>query len=196
MGVDSEPAALADSAPPRGPDRPTSRGMAMAWTAAAVALGAGLLIEHAMRNGIDAANPIRERIGMAAYSAFPAPKVSGTVQGKRTAVLFVRPEQAHSVCTWASEGHVGDVAMVVVAPEKVDCGNVPLTIDPDRRLADGFGMRRAKDGGYPVGFALLDGSGGLRYNTLARDYEKRNWWDRHLYKGDRWEMQTVLKEIS
>jgi hypothetical protein len=197
MGGDQEPAGAAAPAPPPGyPKRLTGRGLALAWAAAAVVLGGGLLIEQATRNGMDAANPIRERIGMASYDSFPAPDVAGTVDGERTAVLFVRPEQADSVCTWASGGHVQDVTMVVVAPQNTDCKGVPLTVDADRKIADGFGMRKPKDGGYPVGFALLDSDGGLRYTTLARDYEKRNWWDRHLYAADRWEMQTVLKEIS
>ena len=195
MGIGTAPAAGAP-APSPGPVRSTGRQLAVVWTAAAVVLGAGLLVEHVTRNGMDAANPIRERIGMASYSRLAAPQVAGTVAGRRTAVLFVRPQQADSVCRWASEGHLPDVTTVVVAPENLDCKGVPLSIDRDRRLADGFGMRKAKDGGYPVGFALLDSAGGLRYTTLARDYEKRNWWDRHLYAADRWEMQTVLKEIS
>jgi hypothetical protein len=195
MGVDGE-TARTTPVPPGGPRRPSTRAMAASWVAAAVVLGAGLLIEEATRNPLDAANPIRERIGMAGYSSMPVPKVAGTVEGERTAVLFVRAAQADSVCTWASQRHLGKVTMVVVAPEDVDCKGVPLTVDADRKLADAFGMRKPKDGGYPVGFALLDSAGGLRYTTLARDYEKRNWWDRHLYRSDRWEMQTVLKEIS
>ncbi len=197
MGVDSDPAATtAPATPPGSPVRPTVRGMVVAWTAAAVALGGGLALEHAMRNPLDAANPIRERIGMASYAGFPAPDVAGVVEGKRTAVMFVRPQQADSVCGWAAGKPLAEVTMVVVAPEQVDCKGVPLTVDENRELADGFGMRRSKDNGYPVGFALLDSSGAIRVTTLARDYEKRNWWDRHLYKSDRWEMQTVLKEIS
>jgi hypothetical protein len=197
MGVDSVPAPAASApAVPSDPAGRMVRRMVAVWAATAVVLGAGLLTEQATRNGMDAAKPIRERIGMANYSAFAAPAVSGVVKGKRTAILFVRSQQANSVCDWAAGTPLGDVTMVVVAPENVDCKGLPLSIDPDRKLADGFGMRRSKDDGYPVGFALLDSSGGLRYTTLARDYEKRNWWDRHLYRRDRWEMQTVLKEIS
>ena len=199
MGVDGDPATVATTpAAPGGatPPRPAVRGFAVAWVATAVVLGGGLLVEQATRNGADAKNPIRERIGMASYAGFDAPEVGGVPDGRRAAVLFVRPQVADSVCTWAAGAPVGDVAMVVVSPENVDCKGVPLTVDADRKLADGFGMRKPKDGGYPVGFALLGSDGALRYTTLARDYEKRNWWDRHLYSSDRWEMQTVLKEIS
>jgi hypothetical protein len=181
---------------PAGRGNPTVRGMVTAWSCAAIVLGGGLIVEDVTRNGMDAAEPIRERIGMASYRSFPAPQVAGVVPGVRSAILFVRPEQAESVCSWAAGRPIGNLTMVVVSPENLDCKGVPLSLDPDRELADGFGMRRPKDGGYPVGFALLDSQGGLRYTTLARDYEKRNWWDRHLYAENRWEMQTVLKEIS
>ena len=214
MGVEGDPATTAsaprpDPTPPEAappvpaPDAPApsaagsaARRFGAAWLAAAVVLGGGLLIEDATRNGMDAENPIRERIGMASYTGFPAPEPAGVVDGRRAAVLFVRPQQADSVCTWAAGAPLGEVTMVVVSPENTDCKGVPLTIDGDRKVADGFGLRRPKDGGYPVGFALLDSAGGVRYTTLARDYEKRTWWDRQLYSADRWELQTVLKEIS
>ena len=86
--------------------------------------------------------------------------------------------------------------MVAVAPDRVQCSGVKTTVDSDEEIAEGFQMRRSKDGGYPVGYAILDSSGQLRYNTLDRHYHKRNWWDRQLYNGKRYEMQTMLKEIS
>lgn len=38
--------------------------------------------------------------------------------------------------------------------------------DPTGRLARGFGMRIPRDGGPPVGYALIDRAGLIRYRTL------------------------------
>lgn len=175
---------------------PLARRLALSWVIVALVVGAGLLIESATRNGLDGANPIRERVGFAFDEGFPVPSISGVTEGKRTAVLFVRPARAPAICRWAARAPVKGVTMVVVAPERVSCSGVTVNVDKNRKLARGFGMRRSEDGGYPVGFAILDSRGGLRYNTLDRHFHKRNWWDRQLYNGRKWEMQTVLKEVS
>ena len=49
----------------------------------------------------------------------------------------------------------------VAAPD-----GVTLVSDPDARIADGVGMRRPVDGGYPVGIALISSEGLAEYVTL------------------------------
>jgi hypothetical protein len=41
--------------------------------------------------------------------------------------------------------------------------------DSDGRLADRYGMRRPQDAGPPVGYAVVDGKGRIRYRTLDPD---------------------------
>jgi hypothetical protein len=172
------------------------REFALTWVILAVALGGGLAAEKALRNGVDGDAPIRERTGFVYDVAQPAPSISGVVNGMRTAVLFARPAQVQAVCRWAAGTPIQGVTMVVVAQEQVPCPGATLNVDPDGKLAAGFRFRPTKDGGYPVGYAFLDSKGAFVYNTLDRGYYKRNWWDRHLYRGKRWEMQTVMKEVS
>lgn len=175
---------------------PVARRLAVSWLVVAVAIGAGLLLENAVRSGEDGANPIRERVGFTFDEGFAVPTLPGVVEGKRTAVLFVRPQRAAAACRWAAGSPFTGVTMVMVAPERVACPGVSVSLDGDGRLARAFQMRRSEDGGYPVGFAVLDSDGGLRYNTLHKDFYKVSWWDRQLYNGKKWEMQTVLKEVS
>jgi len=114
---------------------------------------------------------------------------------RRTAVLFARPAQVQAVCRWAAAAPIQGVTMIVVAQQQAPCPGATLNVDTDGKLAKGFRFRPTKDGGYPVGYAFLDSRGGFVYNTLDRGYYNRNWWDRHLYRGKRWEMQTVMKEV-
>jgi hypothetical protein len=180
----------------RAPAAARTREFALTWAIIAVLLGGGLIAEKALRNGADGAAPIRERTGFVYDVAQSVPSISGLVSAKRTAVLFARPAQAQAVCQWAAGIPLPDVTMVLVAQKQVPCPpGVTENVDPDGKLAQGFHFRPTKDGGYPVGYALLDSNGGFVYNTLDRGYYKRNWWDRHLYRGKRWEMQTVMKQV-
>ena len=43
------------------------------------------------------------------------------------------------------------------------------TSDPDGSVAEAYGMRSPRGGGPPVGYALVDAHGAIRYRTLDPD---------------------------
>jgi hypothetical protein len=45
-------------------------------------------------------------------------------------------------------------------------GPVPAVGDPDRRIAQAVGMAEPKDGGTPIGYAVVDDGGLVRYATI------------------------------
>lgn len=53
----------------------------------------------------------------------------------------------------------------------IDC----LLADPDQAIAEAFRLRRPIDGGYPIGYALVDRSGFIRFRTLDPEYARRGW---------------------
>lgn len=57
--------------------------------------------------------------------------------------------------------------VVVTTGPIVDCGGVPVVADPPERIANAYGMRTPIDGDPPVGYAVVDNSGLIRYRTLA-----------------------------
>ena len=60
--------------------------------------------------------------------------------------------------------HQGDTVMVVSGTGT--CQAVPTVNDPGAQLARAFGLRRPRDGGAPVGYAVVDRRGQIRYRTL------------------------------
>ncbi len=57
--------------------------------------------------------------------------------------------------------------MVVVAGSTAPCGPVERVVaDPGGRLAATYGMREPREGGPPVGYAVVDETGQIRYRTL------------------------------
>ncbi len=44
--------------------------------------------------------------------------------------------------------------------------SAPLIPDTAGQIANGYQMRRPRDGGPPVGYAIVDSSGSVRYRTL------------------------------
>jgi len=61
-----------------------------------------------------------------------------------------------------------DVVIVSSAPpaSQESCRGVTVVTDATGRLADGFAMRRPLDRGAPVGYAVVDRTGTIRYATL------------------------------
>lgn len=70
-------------------------------------------------------------------------------------------------------------ALVVVTPDGsrplIETGIKDIATDADSSLATAAGLHRPIDGGYPVGYALIDSDGYLRFRTLDPGFEQRAW---------------------
>jgi len=99
----------------------------------------------------------------------PAPVVATDVPtpGQRAVVFFVRPGQIGPLCQALPASGVGAKAsLAVIVSSQADCpGQATLIVD-NGGLAKRFGMPAPVDGGPPVGYALIDSAGRIRYRTL------------------------------
>ncbi len=145
------------------------------WMLAAVLLGSALALEFRSREPLDDSNPAYQRPGLllpprAAPSA-PVNELGVPRPHRRAVVFFVRaeghPKLRSAVDEWAWPPDV-DVAI----------------IGDDAALAATYGLRRPRDGGTPVGYAVVDQRGRVRYATL----------DPHVTRHLR-EVETVLQAL-
>jgi len=104
----------------------------------------------------------------------PAPQVTAAVPsaGRRAVIFFVRPQFAGPLCrAIAGDPALRTRADVVIVSSaspasQESCRGVMVVTDATGRLADGFAMRRPRDRGAPVGYAVVDRTGTTRYATL------------------------------
>lgn len=90
-------------------------------------------------------------------------------------VFFVRPARLDELRAALSEddgtrlaaaADLSVVVSVLVAGSGEQVANaVPLVADPGGQLADGYRMRRPRDGGPPVGYAVVSPDGTVRFRT-------------------------------
>jgi len=147
---------------------PSRRGLVEVWVTAA--LGLGLLLTVASARGpLDDPDPARQRPGFLGDGGVTPPAVAVGVPtpGRRAVVFFVRPAQIGGLCRALPTSSLGAKAsLAVVVSSSADCpGQATLVVDSGD-IARRFGMPTPVDGGPPVGYALIDTSGRIRYRTL------------------------------
>jgi hypothetical protein len=145
------------------------------WLLAALGLGGALIAAQLSRSGLDDPDLALQRPGFldAQGTPFPAPRITDTIPsaGRRAVIFFTRPQFAPPLGQALLKDPAlrarAQVAVVVsaelpspIAPE------VPVIADPGGRLATAYAMRRPRDGGFPVGYAIVDRAGRVRYRTL------------------------------
>ncbi|HUP68453.1 MAG TPA: hypothetical protein VM142_01435 [Acidimicrobiales bacterium] len=144
------------------------------WLAAAVVLGALLLVARAARTGGDDPDQARQRPGFldAGSLPVPAPSVAGIPRpGHRAVVFFARQDEAGELCRELA-GHPSirgraDVAVVVVAGVAPPaCSGGTVVADSSGAIARAYGLPVPRDGGPPTGYAVVDSAGAVRYRTL------------------------------
>ncbi len=163
-----EPHAAADGAGRRAARWPTRRALVSVWVAAAVGLGL-LLAVASTRGPLDDPDPARQRPGFLDSGGVIAPTVAPGVPspGRRAVVFFVRPAQAGPLCRALPASGLGkDASLAVIVSSPADCPGQAAVVVDSGGIARGFGMPTPVDGGPPVGYALIDSSGRIRYRTL------------------------------
>ena len=152
---------------------PSRRSLAGVWSACAVLLGALLVLSAQARGPLDDPDPARQRPGLLDLGVLPspAPRVSAEVPtpGRAALVLFERPDRLARLCEAIGRHRFTDGAVVVVVapgPGGACAPGVAVIGDPTGALAAQFGLDQTHDGGAPVGYAVVDGHGDIRYRTL------------------------------
>lgn len=138
-------------------------------------LGAGLLTVRAGASPLDDPDQARQRPGFT--DANPprsvAPRLTGLgPAGSRGVVFFTRPGRLPRLLTAFDEADgselLSQAQVVVVLPGPVPGAarqGVTMLADPTGSLSRLLFMRIPRDGGYPVGYAVVGPDGTVRYRT-------------------------------
>ena len=156
-----------------GPYRSTAP-LVATWLGAAVGLGVLLLLARSTQEPLDDRDQAWQRPGFLDAGALPVPApalVAGVpAAGRPTVVFFERANRLAELCEALAESPLpGRAATAVVAPALPPhhCAVASAMVgDADATVAHAYGMRRPNDGGPPVGYAVVDAAGAIRYRTL------------------------------
>ena len=144
------------------------------WLTLAVVLTLFLAIARAARGPLDDLDPAWQRPGFldAGDLPAPAPRVAANIPTRErpAVVFFVRADGTDKLCRVLEDSRLAGTAataIVVAGTPSGGCDAVAAVVpDPEGDLAEAYGMRRPRDGGPPVGYAVVDAAGDIRYRTL------------------------------
>jgi hypothetical protein len=99
-------------------------------------------------------------------------ELPGDPIGQRpTVVVFARtvpdPQRFED---WVAAVSPGTTTVLAVPQPSGDAGIDNVVDDADRQIAEAMGMPTPVDGGYPVGYAVVDARARIRYTTLDPGY--------------------------
>lgn len=153
------------------------------WLACVVALGAGLLTVRLGYSPLDDPDQAHQRPGFvdANRPRSVAPDLAGLGgTSSRSVVFFTRPERVARLleALGTSEGHdLLDQAHVVVVQQAGSAATPPTGVtmlaDPSGSVSRSLVMRPPRDGGYPVGYAVIGPDGTVRYRTEDPGQDRR-----------------------
>jgi len=148
----------------------TGQRLAGVWLVAAVGFAALLLTAEITRSPLDDPDQAYQRPGILDLGALPAlaPPVTADIPapGRPAVVFFTRPGEAAALCSALAAARL-DADVVVVSPGGLPgCDDVPVVTEVTRQLAMSYRMREPAGGGAPVGYAVVDAEGQIRYRTL------------------------------
>lgn len=122
-------------------------------------------------------DPALQRPGFIdAERAFKAPEVAlGIPSHDRRAVIFFdrqipKAEDLRRLKEFQGMLENTDIALVVANSAENLTSPLPIILDNNARLAHAYKLHRPNDGGYPVGYAVVDSKGQVRYPTLDPNY--------------------------
>jgi hypothetical protein len=141
------------------------------WLGAAVFFVALLAIARASESGLDDPDPAWQRPGFLDAGSLPqsAPRLSEDLPrpGRPAVAFFVRPDGLGDLCRSLARHRLREsVDLVIVASGSGRCAGVPTLEDPTAGLARAYGLRTPRNGKAPVGYAVVDDQGRIRYRTL------------------------------
>ena len=144
-------------------------------------MGVALAVVEHQRNPLNDPDQAWERTGLLLPAkTYQAPSL-GVAPGRPVVVFFARSlSDRYLFHDLADQSDLASMAaLVVVTPDGsrplIETGIKDIATDADSSLATAAGLHRPIDGGYPVGYALIDSDGYLRFRTLDPGFEQRAW---------------------
>lgn len=143
------------------------------WLSIAVVFGVAVAVIPRSASSLDDPDPANQRAGyldaVGDRRAAPLVTISRPAAGKVTVVFFVRNAQKDPLLSALAEPKslpAGvDAAVVGGRPDLAE-NRFASVSDVDAALAGGYGMPIPRDGGYPVGYAIVGPDRTVRYRTL------------------------------
>ncbi|HSF67686.1 MAG TPA: hypothetical protein VLA67_09695 [Nitrospiraceae bacterium] len=161
--------------------RQTTRRYVAIWLAVALSMGVALAVAEHRRNALNDPDQAWERTGLLLPAkTYQAPSL-GVAPGRPVVVFFARSlSDGYLFHDLADQSDLASMsALVVVTPDGsrpvIQTGIQRFVSDGDGSLAAAAGLHRPIDGGYPVGYALIDSDGYLRFRTLDPGFGQRAW---------------------
>ncbi len=146
---------------------------ATVWLLAAVVLGVALSAAGRRHSPLDDPDLAMQRSDILDAVGRPivAPPATTSIPaaGRPAVVFFVRDDQqALLLAALSRPGTLPSTADVAIVggPVNLSAMTVAVLTDRDRSLARGYAMPVPRDGGYPVGYAIVSKAGLIRYRTL------------------------------
>lgn len=155
----------------------------LAWITVALLLGGLLAFADYRRNPLNDPDQARQRTGVLLPTAQePAPRIPAlNIAGRPVVIIFDRTLAGrHLFHDLADQSDLTRNAELLVVTSDgsrpvVETGIDHMLADQDESIARAFDLRKPVDGGYPVGYVLVDSSGFIRFRTLDPGYDKRAW---------------------
>lgn len=150
------------------------------WACTAVLFGGALAVVQLRTSPLDDPDPGRQRPGyldaVGARRTTPLVTISKPARGRVTLIFFVRAAQQLPLLRALSKPKAVpaniDVAVVGGRPYLTESRFASVT-DVDAVLARGYDMPVPRDGGYPVGYAIVGPDRTIRYRTLDPGVARR-----------------------
>lgn len=145
------------------------------WLGVALLFGGLLTGAEYARNRLDDPDPARQRSGYLLPSkTYPAPKIIPGFPrpGHRLVVLFHRSVDRqmlfHDLAMQSDLDVMADVIFISQDGSRpVITNGVDLLLgDAKGKIVKAYGLNTPLDGGYPVGYVIVDSDGFIRYRTL------------------------------
>ena len=148
------------------------------WLVSAMVLGALLMWSAHTSGPLDDPDLAAQRAGMldvvGGRTIAPMIAVGVPAEGKAGVVFFVRPAQLADLqavladrdgSKLAASANVSVVVSAIPNERGQLAGGAPVFGDPKGLVAAGYGMRRPRDGGPPVGYAVVGPDRTVRFRT-------------------------------
>lgn len=146
------------------------------WLASSVVLVAVVLAVVPRPGPLDDPDSARQRPGVltAPSDARRVGKLSlpGDSIGRRPVMIFFdrRPPNSEAFRRLERRLPAAIATVLVLGHGPRPAGYQAVAVDRHKRIADAVGMRTPKDGGPPVGYAIIDRQARVRYATLDPGY--------------------------
>ena len=141
------------------------------WVVAVGVLGALVVVSVLTRSGGDDPDQGRQRPGILDLGDLPspAPRLAGVEVGGPNTVVFFAGRHTSELCRSLGDppDELRTTRLVIVAEDASRCAARVLWIDtPAADAAERYGLPQPRDGAPPLGYAIVDGEGQIRYRTL------------------------------